>query len=459
MKFRLCPHRPVAILFLFFTILIPNTNFAHLSSETFNAFEESIEKCIQALKDGDLSEASIWVQKAKNQARANKNPAWKVRSGKLDKKIKRYYEPYFEKIREARSLQENQQFKEAVLQLEKAEKIISGSSAIDLDEAREVDRKLSDEIQQRIATAESQRKKSYQDFILSGQRKIQLDDPTSALQDFELAKAQMFKERGEYEQTRIEYNITKAQYKIHIQEGDEYFGQNDFAKAHEAYKTAKSVSPESMDVDNRLRKAESELYHAFIKEGDQFFSKRDYESSSEAYQKALEVMDGPEAQKRIEGHYNTFKESGDRFLKQEGYDDALTNYQWAQLFMDSPEIKVMINQAENSKAYTENFEKGEELAEQEKLKAARRKFKKAARYAETTEVLEQLNYIRNYNEHIRAGKKLMKKSPEDARSHFESAKALFDTREVSQLMSKVGSSSKSSSGKSEFTTKGGGKFY
>ena len=124
--------------------------------------------------------------------------------------------------------------------------------------------------------------------------------------------------------------------------------------------------------------------------------------------------------------------------------------------METQEVKVKINQAEHSIAYTKHFEAGKLHAENGKLSAAKRSFDKAARHAETTEVLEQLNYLRNYKEHIRSGNRLAKRSPEEALNYYKRAQALFDTQEVAKLISKVGG--KSSGDSSGFTTKGG-KFY
>lgn len=456
MEAILCLRRLSTISLLFILLSLSTISSANTYTAVDNAFEECMEKGMEALAQGDLSEAMIWVQKAKYEAKSNKNPAWKVRAGKLDKKTKRYYRPYFEKIREAKRLQGGDNYKEAVLLLEKAKRTIDGSGTIDLEEARHLDKKLSSDIQREVAAAESQRRQNYQDLILNGQRSIQLNDPSNALQQFEMAQAQMFKERGEWEQNRIEYHISKAEYKLHMQEGDRLFGKNDFENAYEAYKKAKETSPESMDVDNRLRKVEEELHRFYIKEGDDAFAKRDYEKSSEAYKKAVAFKSGSEAENRLKRHYTTFTESGDRFLKAEGYSDALTNYTWAQLFMDTPEVKVKINQAEHSIAYTKHFEAGLLHVENEKLNAAKRSFDKAARHAETTEVLEQLNYLRNYKEHIRSGNRLMKRAPEEALTYFKRAQALYDTQEVAKLIAKVGGSS-SGDGKG-FTTKGG-KFY
>lgn len=454
METILCIRRETTISLILIFFLFPFISSANTSSFAFNEFEDCMEKGMQALEEGDLSQAMIWVQKAKLEAKSNKNPAWKVRAGKLDKKTKRYYKPYFEKIREAKRFAEGHNYKEATLQLEKAQKSIKGSHIIDLDEARYLDEKLAEDIQQRIATTETLRRKNYQDLILSGQRSIQLNDPTNALLQFEAAQSQMFQNRGEWEKSRIEYHISKAKYKLHMQDGDQLFAKNDFEKAYEAYKMAKEISAESMDVDNRIRKVESELIKKYIREGDQAFAKREYEQSGEAYKKAQSFENSTEAEQRLKRHYTTFLESGDRFLKAEGYSDALTNYQWAQLFMDTPEIKVKINQAKNSIAYTKHFEAGESHVNNEKLSAAKRSFDKAARHAETTEVLEQLNYLRNYKEHIRTGNKLMKKSPEEALGYFKRAQALFDTQEVAKLIAKVDGKSTGSG----FTTKNG-KFY
>lgn len=392
-----------------------------------------------------MSEAYIWMQQAKSEAKMGKNPAWKIRADKLDKKIEKYYQPFFQKVESANLLKRNDKYKSAIEQLEEAKEIIVGSLAIDLSEARELDNQLVDGIHTNLAKTDTARMEHYTELINNGQRLIQFNDPAGALNMFEAARDQMFQERGEWEHNRIDYYIAKAKYKELLQEGDRFYMRNEFEDAYEIYKQAQKTSPESIDVDNRIRKVENDLYRTYIRDGDQAFSSRDYEASSAAYKKAKQFKpDGPEAEQRVKKHYETFKNSGDRFLNQERYEDAKTNFEWAQLFFDSDEIRVKIDQTEHSLAYSKNYEKGLEYIKTDDIDGAKRSFEKAARHAQTEEVQEQLNFIRNYNEHIRSGKRLMKKNPEEAMNHFRSAKALFSTSEVEKLMAKAKSESDSS---------------
>lgn len=400
-------------------------------------FETSYQRGIEALAAGSPAQAERHFEEATKLAASRKDRDAKSKAREAQKRVARFYEPLYERLGRLQEAPGGGDLKAAHKELQALRALVDRYQGEGAPEFQPIDQALSNRVDQQLAQVDRQRTEQVQRHLSTGQQRYQSGDFDGAVAALQAAQALILPEEEGALQEQAAQLSDLAGYQKHWSQAQTALAGEDFRGALQALELARQHQ-DSPEVRNQIEEVSKRMHYQALEAAQQAFFEEQYELARATMDTAAIYAESEVLTRLEEKAQQILRNRGRNAVQAQDFETALHWYELAATFKDDELVREEIAQVKDLDKHHDAYADAVDLLEAGKLKSARRKLRRADRFGDNPAVDNWIGQIDQYYEHLKAGKKSLKKDdPEEALRRFRAAEALFATGEIREYVGKA----------------------